>query len=277
MCSASVWDPLFCQRSPIFAPLCAIAAPLERFSAWPTPQDYSRLIATPIYTESGAAIRFADADPRAVKEKYEIAIHRYGTVPTRAQKWHDLLNALVWIAFPRTKARINALHYAAEQARTTANRTRAQDVLTLFDEGGLIVASTSNELLELIRGFQWKTLFWQRREAVLRELRFFLFGHALYEKALTPYKGMTAKSVLLHVPPASMQASPDRQRHAVDEAAADWFRDATALRATQSLAPVPILGLPGWDARNTDERYYDDTNYFRGGYTRERKRLTGER
>lgn len=275
MPSAPAWDPLFCQRSPIFAPLCSVAAPLRYFPAWPTPQDYDRLIATPFYTESGAAIGFGNgAQPST--EKYEIAIHRHGTVPTRANNWHDLFNALVWIAFPHTKARINALHYAAEQARTTANRTRAQDVLTLFDEGGLIVTSTSNELLELIRGFQWKTLFWQRRETVLRELRFFLFGHALYEKALTPHKGMTAKSVLLHVPPVFMQLDADRQRHSVDAAAADWFRDAAALRTTQSLAPVPILGLPGWDRENANEDYYDDVSYFRNGYTRERKRLADE-
>jgi hypothetical protein len=29
------------------------------------------------------------------------------------------------------------------------------------------------------------------------------------------------------------------------------------------LAPLPILGLPGWDPANVDPSYYDDARVFR--------------
>jgi hypothetical protein len=46
-------------------------------------------------------------------------------VATRVDNLHDWFNALAWLCFPRTKARINAMH-AAEIPRTGKRRpTRA--------------------------------------------------------------------------------------------------------------------------------------------------------
>ena len=60
-----------------------------------------------------------------------------------------------------------------------------------------MVLSSDPELLELVRSFRWKELFWQRRTEVRENMRFFLFGHALYQKALNPFIGMTGKAILL--------------------------------------------------------------------------------
>ena len=38
-----------------------------------------------------------------------------------------------------------------------------------------------------------------------------------------------------------------------------------SLQSTRALAPLPVLGIPGWVADNEDPRYYDDTSHFRPG------------
>ena len=44
-----------------------------------------------------------------------------GRVETRPDNLHDFFNALIWLAFPRSKARINAMH-AAEIPREGGRR-----------------------------------------------------------------------------------------------------------------------------------------------------------
>ena len=74
-----------------------------------------------IRTESGRAVRFvppAPSDPY-----YEVHVFETGQVQTRPDNKHDLFNALAWLAFPQTKARINAMHAAdipREQRETAA-------------------------------------------------------------------------------------------------------------------------------------------------------------
>ena len=82
---------------------------------------------------------------------------RSGEVHTRPENHHDLFNALCWLAFPRTKARINALH-AAEIPREGGRRGRLRDLLTIFDEGGALVACADARLNSLIREFRWREL-----------------------------------------------------------------------------------------------------------------------
>ena len=64
----------------------------------------------------------------------------------------------------------------------TGNRPPQRDALTLFDEDGVVVVSTDAELLELVREFRWKELFWQRRDAVKARMCFCVFGHALFPR-----------------------------------------------------------------------------------------------
>ena len=141
---------------------------------------------------------------------YEPHIAQTGEVKTRAQNWHDLFNALAWITFPLAKAAINAQHVAILQERGDAEAKRRgpeRDALTLFDESGVIVATDDASLTQLIADFEWKELFWRRRAELAQRMRFFVFGHALYEKALEPYIGMVAKTVF--VPFAADPAQAD--------------------------------------------------------------------
>ena len=210
-------------------------------------------------------VRFVQA-PGRLEEPYEAYVHRTGDVPTRADNWHDVFNALAWLAFPRTKAVLNRRH-CEELARPAepGRRGTPRDVLTVFDEGGVIVASTDASLLDLLRRFEWKALFWERRVEVLERMRFFVFGHAILEKALEPYKGVTAKALLLEVPQGFAQRPLVEQLAEADARTAEWFSRPDALSSTRTLSPLPVLGVPGW-ADNDSAAFYDDTNVFRPGY-----------
>ena len=113
-------------------------------------------------------------------------------------------------------------------------------MLTLFDEGGIVVAAADPELPALLREFRWKELFWRRRPEVLRSMRFHVFGHAIYEKALEPYKGVTAKALIMDVAPGLLDAPIERQLSELDARAADYFSATQALASTRSLSPLPI-------------------------------------
>jgi Protein of unknown function (DUF3025) len=171
-------------------------------------------------------------------------------VPTRADNLHDWFNALAWLAFPRTKARINALH-AAQIPRERGQRGRLRDLLTIFDEGGAVVVCEETELVDLLRGTRWKELFWQRRSRVLATMRFVVIGHAVLEKALEPWPGITCKAII--VPPGGD----------VDAQAAQWLAGLLPTATPRELLPLPIFGYPGWFPGNERAEFYEDARYFR--------------
>jgi DUF3025 family protein len=264
------WDPRFGDRSPMFEPLRAVAAELGGMN-WPTLDELGELVAArenPILTAGGQALRFVaqGGKPRRPPDRYEARIFRRGEVQVREANWHDLFNALVWLTFPRAKAALNARHYQALQEQDCgSNRGPLQDALTLFDEGGVIVAACEPRLLELVQAFQWKELFWRERHQVKSRMRFFLFGHALYEKALAPFSGITGRAVLLEVGQGFLAAPIGAQIKELDRVVAQQLLDPRRLQSTRDLAPLPILGVPGWCVENDNAAYYDDATYFRAG------------
>ena len=209
----------------------------------------------------GKPLRFVTADDNHSAMAYETRIAETGEIPTR-QNFHDLFNALQWLAMPKTKACISESHVALLQAggpQEAKSRSRERDVLTMFDESGVVVMSADQSLLDLIRSFQWKSLFVERRAEVMSKMRFVLVGHGLMEKSLNPFIGLTGKAMLLCAP-----ATDD-----IDEAAAAWLREPENLQSSRNLAPLPLLGIPSWDVRNEQSAFYDNTDYFRPGYLRD--------
>lgn len=264
------WDPDFAERSPMFEPLRAAAGGL-RGAVWPGCEELNGVIASRHRTLANAAgrpLRFVAQQLRqkTFEDKYEPRIFLRGEVQVRSCNWHDLFNALVWLTFPHAKAALNERHYRElerQRAGGAQDRGPAQDALTLFDEGGVIVAASDPALAALLTGFEWKQLFWQRRAAVLQHMRFYLFGHALYEKALAPFTGVTGRSVIFGVEDAFFELPPAAQLTAIDARLAAHIGNAGRLATTRELVPVPILGVPGWCEDNARERYYDNPDYFR--------------
>jgi hypothetical protein len=197
-------------------------------------------------TESGKPVRFVPPGERDAS--YELKVFETGRVETRPDNRHDFFNALAWLAFPRTKARINALH-AAEIPREGGRRGRLRDLLTIVDEGGAIVHCADPALLRLLTDFQWKALFWENREKVRAAMRIVVLGHAVMEKALEPWPGISCKAII-----APVDADPDASALA-------WLGQLRPGASPRDLAPVPVFGYPGWAAQ--DEAFYDDTRYFR--------------
>ena len=202
-----------------------------------------------ICTESGRRIRFVR--PAGERAGYELRVHESGQIETRAENLHDWFNALCWLAFPRTKARINAMH-ASAIPHERGQRGRLRDLLTIFDEGGAIVVCADEPLNSLLREFRWKELFWQQRQRVREAMRFVVLGHAVLEQALKPWPGITCKALF---------ASPADD---LDARAAEWLSQRSADASPRELAPLPVFGYPGW-AENDQPDFYDEGRYFRQG------------
>jgi len=87
----------------------------------------------------------------------------------------------------------------------------------------------------------------------------------MYEKALNPFIGMTAKSVLLSVPAAVIELEGVPLNEEVDRRLAASIREPANFLRGRSLSPLPVLGVPGWWASNESAAFYDDVSYFRSG------------
>ncbi|MSQ18539.1 MAG: DUF3025 domain-containing protein [Betaproteobacteria bacterium] len=276
---APSWEPQRLLAEPILGSVHAQIAALSHHDFPDFAALNNRAEGIGIRSRSGAGLRFVA--PRAaiasIDRSYEARIYLDGEIDTRPGSWHDLFNALAWLSFPQTKAMLNARHYELMAYRAPgAVRGTARDVLTLFDEGGILVAAACEELAALLAGEQWKELFWRRRTEVARLMRFYVFGHSIMEKALSPYRGITAKALVVPVDDAFLHVDECSQRAILDATAATRFAGNDLLGSTRSLGPLPILGIPGWVAANAMDTYYDDTRQFRpprnsavGGRSRE--------
>jgi len=264
---ALTWDCDFARRSPMFAPLKALAERLPAIG-WPDAAVLNHVAEETgrrIVNARGQRIRFVPAQHADGAPGFEARTYVSGEVHVRRINWHDLLNALAWITFPTSKACINGRHQAALEAEAGGGRSPVRDALTHFDEDGVVVLSSRPELSELLRGFAWKALFWEHRAEVDDAMRFFLFGHALYEKALGPFVGMTGKALVFDVAPAVLELDAEAQRAEVDRLAALHLWNPERMLQPRELCPLPVLGVPGWWAANEEAAFYDDTDYFRSG------------
>ncbi len=92
---------------------------------------------------------------------YEVRIVERGEVPTRPNNLHDLLNAVVWAAFPVSKLALTRRLAEIQRARAAGRatlpsaRSREHDRLAMIDEGAVLY----------VGGQVW------------------IFGHAIYEHA----------------------------------------------------------------------------------------------
>ena len=264
------WDPGFLACSAMFEPL-RVRAPASFPEKWPELPMLQQLLERrepPVRVASGLPLRVVPQPRQARRAElsYEERIFVKGELQVRPGSWHDLFNILVWLTFPRAKAALNARHWAASRERAASgatNRGRVEDALALFDEGGVVVAAASAELIGRLRAFEWKELFWRRRDEVARSMRFWIFGHALYEKALRPFAGIAGRGICFETDLALLQAPAAAQLDELDRRLAGRVGNPGQLTATRDLAHVPILGVPGWCAGNEVESYYDNTDYFR--------------
>ncbi len=218
-----------------------------------------------LHTASGQPLRFV---AHAGIADYESHIFATGEVPTRIDgdgARHDLYNALAWLRWPHSKARLNALHMQARaRVASTTGRGPQRDAATLFDENGLVWIGQDGGLEAALRDFDWPTLFTVRRDELPGKVHVAVFGHALMHKLEAPFKGITAHALPLRMPVQSSHEAVDRALAA---------KLAAASLQARGFCPLPVMGLPGWSPANTDPAFYLDEQVFRRGRMRRKPAL----
>lgn len=218
---------------------------------------------------SGQALRFEAARMPLSGAAYERVIAcaspgaEAAAVPTRLygdEGVHDLLNALVWLRFPRTKATLNRLHLedlelqaaaSLAQGQPAARRSRARDLFSLLDESGAVWIGDDPLLFEQCLQRDWTGLFFSRRAQLLARSSLTVVGHGLLQQCLSPYPGMVARVVTIEGPPG---ADPQT----LDEALA---RQLSAQGAALPTLVMPICGWPGWQAQGPAQAYQGEEHY----------------
>jgi Protein of unknown function (DUF3025) len=193
---------------------------------------------------------------------YEAFIFETKTVPTR-DNLHDFFNGLAWLRFPAIKARLNALQYNEISSHGVQPlRGALRDALTLFDENAAFLSSDAHApIIAALRQRDWQAAFHTHR-SLLAKFPPLLFGHALLEKLVSPYKSITA-----HVFPA--QYATDLVANWGNSESGNRLDNAVASQlSAQSLlpkpfVPLPVLGVPLWWAANESPDFYADSTVFR--------------
>lgn len=195
---------------------------------------------------------------------YEAFIGATGNVPTR-ENLHDFFNALVWLTFPRIKQQLNALQ-AAQIAQDGVGKARgpARDAATLFDENAALLvvrdAEPGRQLVQALRGHDWRTAFIGLRDVFGRDAQVWLFGHALMEKLVAPYKAITAHTRVVWADDSYFARDDAGRRAWLDAKVAGELVVEGLSKAC--FTPLPMLGVPGWWPQQ-DEAFYGDAAVFR--------------
>ena len=202
---------------------------------------------------SGRAVEFVSQRELPADIAYEAFIFSCKRIPTR-DNLHDFFNGLCWLRFSQTKLRLNFLQAQEITSQgVSATRGSLRDALTLFDENVLLLQASDN-LWHALQARDWAKLFGELRDE-WQSAHIVIFGHALLEKLVAPYKSMTAHVFRI----ASDVDAKD------DQALDDWL--ATKLQpaylATKPYLPLPVLGIPGWWPDNEKLSFYSDAQVFR--------------
>lgn len=198
---------------------------------------------------------------------YETFISTTGGVPTRSNL-HDFFNALVWLTYPASKAGLNALQAteimrrlspAVPGTHASGSRGVLRDRATIFDENAALLLTCDPARAELLRTHQWQPCLLHAREQFGQTWEVRLFGHALMEKLVTPYKAITAHVWVLPVPAAYFTLAAPAQTAAVDLLLSTRLQQGLLGSAS---TPLPVLGVPGWWPAQ-DDAFYADAAVFR--------------
>ncbi len=224
----------------------------ERIAQGASVADAANTVAATMKTQ--APVQFVPQAALPSHLAYEVYVACRAQVPTR-DNLHDFFNALAWLRFPALKRQLNAVHaQAIEREGVGARRGPQRDRATVFDENGALWWAPA-ELTQALRARRWRDLFVQQRPSWCA-VRVTLFGHALLQKLVSPRKAITAHVWCLG---SGLGDAPE------GFAMADWD-------AVVDLAPLPVLGVPGWDRANDEPGFYDDALVFRDRVSRRKPR-----
>lgn len=250
---------------PWLSPYRDLAASVIRAPDWRLAVN-QRAAAMDLRNHRGLPVHFVPQSDLPADTGYEAFISATGGVPTR-ENLHDFFNALVWLSFPEIKVQLNAMQAAEIEKAGTANRCasahrgrgKVRDAATIFDENAALLVVRDNTLVEDFRSHRWTEIFIQQRQVFARDCEVWLFGHALMEKLVSPYKAITAHAWPVQADAAFFTMPPEDKRAWLDTAVG---RQLERGLSTSDFTPLPVLGIPGWwDGQ--DAPFYADTAVFR--------------
>lgn len=259
-------EPSVFAVEPLRSFLCAHPG-LLRDPQWPSIGDLQQASLALSAVDGMHRPQFVAQEPLLLRDglHYEQRIAA-GCIATRAANWHDLLNALVWLRYPRIKQALNARQVAEIAEVGPRQRSRSQCAMTHFDESGLIVLCSDPDLIAAWDRHDWpslchaQALAWDRRIAVR------VFGHALLEHALVPATLLVGKAVLLRAPEsiiAALARDNAETLRDVDARVASLIASGAVLNDPQELRPLPVCGLPGWRRGGSEAAFYHEAGCFR--------------
>lgn len=255
--SNSYWQqPIFTQLQQLYAFNFVQFPKVEQLSQWIV-QSRSKL--------ADANYSFIKQNEETLAEGlgYETHIYQHHQIPTREFSWHDFFNACIWGAFPRSKQALNHQHVQQIAEFGSEKRSRKRDILTQFDECGIVLAYRNEQDKQNLQAHLWIQAFWHDRQNWHQQIKPFIFGHAIYEMCLQPFIGLTAKALFVKVDEDFFTQSLEQQMVFIDTYLSQQMIQQDIFADKRALSPLPVLGIPGWCEDNQHLSYYQNTQYFR--------------
>lgn len=256
-------------RRPWLAPIKPIADRVAKADDWAATLTLDALCRQ-LRNSQDLPINFVPQEHLPVGVAYETFIHDTGCVPTRSNL-HDFFNGLVWLTFPRTKILLNRLqaneiarrawvsgpaHQSEDMQRVRGN---LRDAATIFDENAVLFITSDKSFATCLRTHEWQEMFIERRQEFDKKCAVYLFGHALMEKLVAPYKAITGHAWVVETSEDVMALPEPARLEWLDQEIAGQLKN--GLR-TSDFCHLPVLGVPGWWP-GQDEAFYADSSVFR--------------
>lgn len=219
--------------------------------------DWRELVDQPVFDDLP---RFMPSTDTLGALEYERCVYK-GQIPTRDIS-HDWYNGQVWLKFAGFKTFINSRHIADSESaiiQSANGRSRLRDALTLFDESGALLLTTSPATSTALLSHDWHSLFVADREVWPKRSRVLIVGHGLLDSMHSPHKGLCAKAIPVQVP--SLNLNRIELQNLVLQAAKQ-------IQDPANLSPLPVMGVPGWFDESKVPGYYNDTAVYRAKPTR---------
>jgi Protein of unknown function (DUF3025) len=202
---STLWTPKEWVHHSAFTALDNVGARLALEPSFPSANRLNALYG------SDAKVTFEEQAIVARRKRKAVTVEPYdqailsGRVPTRANSYHDLMNALVWSVFPKSKRALHALQAIfiaeAKSLGLIGRRLPEHDSLAILDEGGVLILSRASIASD------------QALEKALASgvASFRVFGHGILESlALGSPKPMVG-AIVLPCDPTGSLAEADAQ------------------------------------------------------------------
>lgn len=244
-------------QQPWFKPWAVYGEPVlqawqQQTASHPTLDLSSAFNQCHLSAQSTCRFSFVPQSHLPVGVAYETHVFQQRQIPTRNNA-HDFFNGLCWLRFGQTKAHLNQLQANAIASQGVSDQRGAlRDALTLFDENAALLCAPPM-LWQALQQKQWHELFITHRDLWLQS-KLILFGHALLEKWLLPYKGITAH--VLNLPAPAFQQDDEIDAWLCQTLSSEWIK-------TKPFVPLPLAGVPGWWEGNDSPAFIEDKKVFR--------------